>query len=125
MSEAEYNAGIEAGTFKPLLGDDLYVTNDPDRLAGGAYGAKGGGYIVEIDPSVQTHPTTSRTVAGLDEEAVSSIEAGQITRAWKWDPTAKDHLPVGARGVSAEPTGQTTRITGAPSTAPAMATALT
>jgi len=94
MSEGEYQAGMEAGAFRPLMGDDLYVTDDPDRLAGGAYGGKGGGYIVQFSADLPTRHAGSRTLADLDELVVSEIPTDQITAVYRWDPDRADHVRV-------------------------------
>jgi hypothetical protein len=95
MSDAEYRAGVEAGEFRPLLGDHLFVTDDPDRLAGGAYGAKGGGHIVEFAP--QPTSVVPSTYGGFDEIGVSSIPAAAVRRVWSWD--GSDHVPATKQAV--------------------------
>lgn len=90
MSEAEYQAGIKSGVFKPIIGNDLFVTRDPDRLAGGAYGGKGGGYIVEFADQ-PTKKIPSRTAA-VEEDAVDSLPATSIRRVFKHDPATGDHI---------------------------------
>ena len=89
MSDAEYRAGVEAGEFRPLIGDHLFVTDDPDRLAGGAYGAKGGGHIVEFEP--QPTSAVPSTYGGFDEIGVGSIPGAAVRRVWSWD--GSDHVP--------------------------------
>lgn len=96
MSASEYMAGQNAGVFRPLIGGDLYVTSDPDRLAGGAYGGKDGGYIVEFD-AVPTRKATSRTV-DVQEQVVGELSTRAIRRIYRYDDAAKDHLLVYERG---------------------------
>jgi hypothetical protein len=100
MSDAEMEAGKKSGAFKPLRsGDpDLYVTPDPDRLAGGAYGAKGGGYIVEFDP-VDVHKATGRLI-DVDEIAAKEIPYDKVRKIWKWNPEEKDHVLTWERGAN-------------------------
>lgn len=92
VSDNELSAAEKSGAFRPLrAGDpDLYVTADPDRLAGGAYGAKGGGAIVEFDP-VPVHKATGRLM-DLDEVAASEIPFDKVRRIWRWDADAGDHV---------------------------------
>ena len=92
MSDVEFDSGMKSGVFRPLRkGDpDLYVTADPDRLAGGAYGAKGGGRIVEFDP-VPVKKATGRLI-DVDEISSNEIPASKVRRVWKWDESKKDHV---------------------------------
>jgi hypothetical protein len=93
MSDAEMQAGQAAGEFKPPIGNDLYITQDADRLAGGAYGGAGGGHIVEIDKGqIDTHTTGSQTVANIQETATERVPASAITRTWTYDPAQGDHI---------------------------------
>ena len=92
MSDDEYQAGLNDGAFRPLIGDHLYVTDDPDRLSGGAYGANGGGHIVEFTPQ-PTHDIPSRTIGDrLMEKGVTHIPLDAVRRVWSWD--GQDHMPV-------------------------------
>ena len=106
VSDTEHQAAQRDGAYKPLLGADLYVTNDPDRLAGGAYGGKGGGHIIEIDGDVPTHQTTSRTVA-FAETAATTIPLSAVSRVWSWDASAGDHVLSYER-----PAGKITKVSG-------------
>lgn len=92
MSPNELDAAKQAGAFRPIRkGDnDLYVTADPDRLAGGAYGAKGGGHIVEFDP-VPVHKATGRLI-DVEEIAAKEIPYQNVRRIWSWDKDLKDHV---------------------------------
>lgn len=99
VSNDEMAAAHQQGGFKPLMSTEpgVYVTHDPDRLAGGAYGGKNGGHIIEIDPSkVTTHPAGSRYIGGVDETMAEHIPLHAVTRSWTWDDAAKDHLPSAA-----------------------------
>ena len=98
VSDEEYRAALEAGGFKPLLGGHLFVTDDPDRLAGGAYGARGGGHIVEFAP--QPTEKVPSTYGGFDELAVAGIPLSAVRRVWSWD--GKDHVPAGAARTAAD-----------------------
>lgn len=91
VDDLELENATKSGMFTPIRGDgDLYVTADPDRLAGGAYGAKGGGNIIEFDP-VPIHKATGRLI-DVDEIAAKEIPLSNVRRIWKWDPDAKDHV---------------------------------
>lgn len=98
MSDGEYQSGTKAGEFRPLMGDHLYVTDDPDRLAGGSYGAKGGGHIVEFSPQ-PTEDIPSYYNKHLRETGVRSIPATAVQRVWSWD--GHDHMPQGQSRTSA------------------------
>jgi GNAT superfamily N-acetyltransferase/8-oxo-dGTP pyrophosphatase MutT (NUDIX family) len=94
MSDGEMNAAHERGAFHPLLGEHLFITKDPDRLAGGAYGGKGGGHIIQIDPSrIDVHKTPSRYNQNLIEDATTHVPNSAVTRTWSWDPQHGDHMP--------------------------------
>lgn len=96
MSDKEYQAGMRSGVFRPLIGDHLYVTDDPDRVAGGAYGARGGGHIVEFTPQ-PTHDIPSATIGNqLMEKGVTHIPLDAVRRVWSWNGT--DHMPEVHRG---------------------------
>lgn len=96
MSDKEYQAGVRGGAFRPLIGDHLYVTDDPDRVAGGSYGAKGGGHIVEFTPQ-PTHDVPSATIGSqLMEKGVTHIPLDAVRRVWSWNGT--DHIPAVSRG---------------------------
>ncbi|APD17115.1 hypothetical protein FDH18_gp073 [Mycobacterium phage Lukilu] len=91
MSDEEFKAGIANGGFHTLPGNkSLFVTDDPDRLAGGAYGGKGGGHIVEFAPQ-ETHDVSSYYVNGLNEKGVSHIPLDAVRRVWSWN--GSDHHP--------------------------------
>lgn len=92
MSNDEYQAGLSDGAFRPLIGDHLYVTDDPDRLSGGAYGARGGGHIVEFTPQ-PTQDIPSGTIGNrLMEKGVTHIPLDAVRRVWSWNGT--DHMPM-------------------------------
>jgi 8-oxo-dGTP pyrophosphatase MutT (NUDIX family) len=94
VSGGEMQAAREKGAFHPLEGQGLFVSDDPDRLAGGAYGGKGGGHIIEIDPSkVKVGEKPSYYNRHLIEKAVDHVPMHAVTRTWSWNDEAKDHLP--------------------------------
>lgn len=90
MSDGEMQAAKKNGVFKPLVGNDLYVTDDPDRLEGGAYGGKGSGHIIEFE-GVPTRPGESRYV-DLPETVVGQVPMSNVTRVWSWDEQKKQHI---------------------------------
>jgi hypothetical protein len=93
VSDKELAAAKASGSFTPPIGSNLYVTDDPDRLAGGTYGASGAGHIIEINPAdVVVHSASSQTVAGLEEKAVDSVPVSAVTKLWSWDADANDHI---------------------------------
>lgn len=93
VSDAELQAAVENRAFRPASGDALYIENDPTRYTGGgAYGARGGGAIVQFDagglPSVQL---SSQRVRDLVEDAVPEIPLDRVTRMWRWNPDRSGH----------------------------------
>lgn len=107
VSDAELRAAKSSGNFRPVRGDnDLYVTADPDRLAGGAYGAKAGGHIIEFDV-VPVHKATGRLI-DVDEIAATEIPTNKIRKIWTWDPKANDHLLTFQRAPKAAPVESST-----------------
>jgi hypothetical protein len=94
MSSGEFDAAMEAGEFRPLMGKDLYVTEDPDRLAGGAYGGKDGGYIVQFSPDLETRTAGSRTGVPIEETVVDRASVDDVVAVYRWDPEKQDHIRV-------------------------------
>ncbi len=94
MSSGEFDAAMEAGEFRPLTGQDLYVTEDPDRLAGGAYGGKDGGYIVQFSPDLETRTAGSRTGVPIEETVVDRASVDDVVAVYRWDPEKQDHIRV-------------------------------
>jgi 8-oxo-dGTP pyrophosphatase MutT (NUDIX family) len=94
VSDDEMHAAHQHGAFHSLDGKGLFVSDDPDRMAGGAYGGKAGGHIVEIDPAkVNVDSRPSYYNRRLVEKAVDHIPMDAVTRTWTWNGDAKDHLP--------------------------------
>jgi 8-oxo-dGTP pyrophosphatase MutT (NUDIX family) len=94
VSDDEMHAAHQHGAFHSLDGKGLFVSDDPDRMAGGAYGGRAGGHIVEIDPAkVSVGSRPSYYNHRLVEKAVDHIPMDAVTRTWTWNGDAKDHLP--------------------------------
>jgi hypothetical protein len=94
VSDRELETARRRGEFRPLLGNDLYVTDDPDRLAGGAYSAQGNGHIIEIAQNeIDLHPARSQHVRGLRETATDRIPVHAVVRIYSWDAAKRDHTP--------------------------------
>jgi 8-oxo-dGTP pyrophosphatase MutT (NUDIX family) len=94
VSDDEMHAARQHGAFHSLDGKGLFVSDDPDRMAGGAYGGKAGGHIVEVDPAkVNVGSRPSYYNRRLVEKAVDHIPMDAVTRTWTWNDEAKDHLP--------------------------------
>ncbi len=94
MSDAELQAAHRHGEFRPLAGSgDLYVTDDPDRLAGGAYGGDkaAADHIVEFAPQ-PTRAAGSAYVRGVEERVVDKVPASAVRRVWTHDPERGDHF---------------------------------
>lgn len=91
MSPKEAEVGEEAGVFRDMTGQPLYVANDPERyIGGGAYGGKRQGRIYEFD--VTGIPSRIRQGGvGIQERAIDEIPAGRVRRVWEWNPETKAH----------------------------------
>lgn len=94
VSDNEMQVAKQKGAFHSLDNKGLFVSDDPDRLAGGAYGGKDGGHIIEIDPSkVSVGERPSYYNRRLVEKAADHVPMHAVTRSWTWNDEAQDHLP--------------------------------
>lgn len=94
VSDNEMQVAKQKGAFRSLDNEGLFVSDDPDRLAGGAYGGKDGGHIIEIDPSkVSVGERPSYYNRRLVEKAADHVPMHAVTRSWTWNDEAQDHLP--------------------------------
>lgn len=92
MSAAELAAARTSGEFRHIVGDVLYLTDDPDRVAGGAFGAFENGAIVQFKPGSVDARVAKARYASLDEVSAQSIPFGSVERVWEWDPVARAHV---------------------------------
>lgn len=91
MSPAEVDAGEAAGVFRDIMGNPLYVANDPERyIGGGAYGGKRQGRIYEFDVSGMQSEVRQGGV-GIQERAISEIPTDRTRRIWEWNPKTQAH----------------------------------
>lgn len=91
MSPKEAEVGEEAGVFRDLSGQPLYVANDPERyIGGGAYGGKRQGRIYEFDVTGLASEVRQGGV-GIQERAISEIPTDRVRRVWEWNPDTKAH----------------------------------
>lgn len=91
VSDTELDAAVATGRFVSPTGGALFVTRDPDRLSGGAYGGKDGGHIIEF-ADLPTSEENSHYVRGLAEETIDRAGLDSVRRVWSWDPARGDHL---------------------------------
>ena len=93
VSDAELQAAVKEGKFKPASGDDLFIEYDPERyVGGGAYGAKKGGAIVQFSTEgIPVREIDSYHVKGLKEKGVNEIPLSNVSNVWQWNPETKTH----------------------------------
>jgi hypothetical protein len=93
VSDAELQAAVKEGKFKPASGNDLFIEYDPERyVGGGAYGAKKGGAIVQFSTEgIPVREIDSYHVKGLKEKGVNEIPLSNVSNIWQWSPETKTH----------------------------------
>ena len=94
MSDAEYDMAMSEGAFR-ANGAGVFAEPSPDRyVGGGAYGARNGGYIVEMDTAGLSRAEGLRGGAGTGDYGFDEIPTSNVRRVWKWDNDSGTHVLV-------------------------------